>query len=135
MGKSRSATCAIAYLMHRYHISPSEALEQIRQSRPLCEPNEGFMKQLEMYHEMQTPDDVESTPTYQKWLYQREVELSRACGQAPEAEKIRFEDEHGQTSQDDGFELRCRKCRYGAPPLFCDALLMNQDVHWPIQST
>lgn len=68
------------------------------------------MKQLELYGEMQTPENVEQTPAYQRWVYQREIELSRACGQAPEADKIRFEDEH-VTDQNSGFELRCRKCR------------------------
>jgi len=110
MGKSRSATVIIAYLMQEHNISPSEALSHLRQARSICEPNEGFMKQLELYGEMQTPDDVEQTPAYQRWVYQREIELSRACGQAPEAEKIRFEDEH-VTDPSSGFELRCRKCR------------------------
>jgi len=100
--------------MHRHGLSPAEALAQIRASRPLCEPNEGFAQQLELYHRLSTPADVEATPAYQRWLYQREVELSRACGQAPEAEKIRFEDEHARGDDDDvsaEFELRCRKCR------------------------
>ncbi|KAF2462529.1 dual specificity protein phosphatase 12 [Lindgomyces ingoldianus] len=110
MGKSRSATCVIAYLMQKHNISASEALSHIRQARSLCEPNGGFMQQLELYGEMRTPDNVEETPAYQRWVYQREVELSRVCGQAPEAEKIRFEDEH--TDEDTSeFELRCRKCR------------------------
>lgn len=111
MGKSRSATCVIAYLMQRYHITPTEALEQIRQSRPLCEPNEGFMSQLELYHQMNATDDVENNPVYQRWLYQREVDASRACGQAPDADKIRFEDEHTATEQAHKFDMRCRKCR------------------------
>jgi dual specificity phosphatase 12 len=100
----------MAYLMQKYNINAAQALSFLRQARSICEPNEGFMKQLELYGEMQTPDDVEATPAYQRWVYQREIELSRACGQAPEAEKIRFEDEHvvdGPVS----FELRCRKCR------------------------
>ncbi|RMX84158.1 hypothetical protein D0869_04773 [Hortaea werneckii] len=96
MGKSRSATVVCAYLMRRYGITADQALSQIREARSLCEPNEGFWKQLELYHAMATPANVEETPAYQRWLYQREVELSRACGQAPEAEKIRFEDEHAQ---------------------------------------
>ncbi|KAK4992446.1 tyrosine protein phosphatase yvh1, partial [Elasticomyces elasticus] len=75
MGKSRSATCVIAFLVHKYQVSPEEALAQIRQSRPLCEPNEGFMKQLELYHTMQAPNAVADKPAYQRWLYQREVEL------------------------------------------------------------
>ncbi|KAH8730131.1 protein-tyrosine phosphatase-like protein [Phaeosphaeriaceae sp. PMI808] len=110
MGKSRSATVVIAYLMQEHNISPLEALLHLRQARSICEPNEGFMKQLELYGEMQMPLDVEQTPAYQRWVYQREIELSRACGQAPEAEKIRFEDEH-VTDHNSGFELRCRKCR------------------------
>jgi dual specificity phosphatase 12 len=69
------------------------------------------MKQLELYHEMTMPDDVDADPAYQRWLYQREIELSRACHQAPEADKIRFEDEH-HTDKEADFELRCRKCRY-----------------------
>ena len=56
------------------------------------------------------PGNVEETPAYQRWVYQRELELSRACAQAPEADKIRFEDEH-VAEQTSGFEMRCRKCR------------------------
>ncbi|KAF2635108.1 hypothetical protein P280DRAFT_474024 [Massarina eburnea CBS 473.64] len=110
MGKSRSATCVIAYLMQKHNVSASQALKQVRDARPMVEPNEGFMKQLELYGEMQAPANVEDTPAYQRWVYQREIELSRACGQAPEAEKIRFEDEHA-TDPEASFELRCRKCR------------------------
>lgn len=110
MGKSRSATVVIAYLMQEHNISPSEALSHLRQARSICEPNDGFMKQLELYGEMHTPENVEQSPAYQRWVYQREIELSRACGQAPEADKIRFEDEH-VADQNSAFELRCRKCR------------------------
>lgn len=110
MGKSRSATVVIAYLMQKHNISPSDALAHVRQARSIAEPNEGFWKQLELYSEMQTPDNVEETPAYQRWVYQRELELSRACAQAPEADKIRFEDEHA-AEQTSGFEMRCRKCR------------------------
>ncbi|KAK3670500.1 tyrosine protein phosphatase yvh1 [Recurvomyces mirabilis] len=110
MGKSRSATAVCAFLMQRYCITPDQALAQIRETRPLCEPNDGFWQQLELYHRIATPESVEDSPAYQRWLYQREIELSRACGQAPEAEKIRFEDEHAHEGAAD-FELRCRKCR------------------------
>ncbi|CAO2658781.1 Nn.00g065040.m01.CDS01 [Neocucurbitaria sp. VM-36] len=125
MGKSRSATVVIAYLMQEHNISPSEALSHVRQARSICEPNDGFMKQLELYGEMQTPDSVEDTPAYQRWVYQREIELSRACGQAPEADKIRFEDEH-VTDQTAGFELRCRKCRR---PLATSQYLVSHKQH------
>lgn len=98
--------------MQRYRISPQEALDQIRQSRPLCEPNEGFWAQLELYHEMKMPEDPSNVAAYQRWLYQREIELSRACGQAPEAEKIRFEDEHVSKNREGVVDFKCRKCRY-----------------------
>lgn len=111
MGKSRSATCVIAYLMQKQNITASDALSYVRLARPITEPNEGFMKQLELYGEMTMPDNVQDTPAYQRWMYRREIELSRACGQAPEAERIRFEDEH-HTDAAAEFELRCRKCRY-----------------------
>jgi dual specificity phosphatase 12 len=113
MGKSRSATVVCAYLMHQHSITPAEALAQLRESRPFCDPNDGFMKQLELYHDMSMTDNVEESPKYQRWLYQREVEMSRACGQAPEAERIRFEDEHVKDSSHGqaDFELKCRKCR------------------------
>ncbi|CZT20311.1 related to dual specificity phosphatase [Ramularia collo-cygni] len=111
MGKSRSSTVACAYLMQRYGITASEALSRIRESRPLCEPNEGFWQQLELYFQMGTPDDMESVPAYQRWVYLQEVALSRACGQAPEADKIRFEDEHDQGSAAADYDMRCRKCR------------------------
>jgi dual specificity phosphatase 12 len=113
MGKSRSATVLCAFLMQRYGITAMDALSQIREARPFCEPNDGFMRQLDLYHKMATPENVEETPAYQRWLYEREVEMSRACGQAPAAENIRFEDEHDTGSSAADFEMRCRKCRYG----------------------
>ncbi|KAH0543656.1 hypothetical protein FGG08_002094 [Glutinoglossum americanum] len=114
MGKSRSATCVLAYLIQKYRITPQEALEQLQLSRPICEPNLGFMQQLELYYQWQAPVDLDSEPAYQRWVYKREVELSIACGKAPD--KVRFEDEqsHAESKSSDaasGVELRCRKCR------------------------
>ena len=83
----------------------------------MCEPNAGFMAQLQLYHRIGCPSDLDANPEYQRWLYQREVEISLACGQAPE--NVRFVDEqdhegpdHADTDQET--ELRCRKCRYHA---------------------
>ncbi|KAF2155614.1 dual specificity protein phosphatase 12 [Myriangium duriaei CBS 260.36] len=111
MGKSRSATCVVAYLMKRFDLWPKEALAKLREARPFVEPNPGFMEQLQLFRGMGMPDEMDSIPAYQRWLYKREIELSRACGQAPEPDKIRFEDEHTSGSAGAAFELRCRKCR------------------------
>lgn len=118
MGKSRSATICLAYLLHRQPASlkPLEALELVRQSRPMCEPNDGFMAQLELYVQMGCPDDVVGHPLYQRWLYQKSVEESVACGKGPELEEILFEDQkigdQDRNTDDNHTEIRCRKCRY-----------------------
>ncbi|RDA82631.1 hypothetical protein CP532_1215 [Ophiocordyceps camponoti-leonardi (nom. inval.)] len=107
------------------------ALALVRQSRPLAEPNCGFMQQLALWWEMGCPDDVETHPVYQRWAYRREVEESVAAGQAPS--RLRFEDEQqpgGPTSSSSPsssssstaaaapathpcpeLKLRCKKCR------------------------
>ena len=106
MGKSRSATMILAYLIwdsrRRYLTTPTpdpnsgsapilpklldvaSALELLRQGRPLAEPNDGFMQQLELYHAMGCPDDVESQPIYQRWLFDHKVQESVMLNRAPE---------------------------------------------------
>ncbi len=82
----------------------------------MAEPNDGFMAQLELYKEMGCPRDIDAHPTYQRWLYQREVDLALAAGMAPD--RVRFEDEEVQEETETSgreVELRCRKCRYVQP--------------------
>lgn len=79
----------------------------------MAEPNDGFMAQLELYKEMGCPRDIDAHPKYQRWLYQREVDLALAAGMAPD--RVRFEDEEVQEETEASgreVELRCRKCRY-----------------------
>ncbi|RCI09935.1 hypothetical protein L249_8377 [Ophiocordyceps polyrhachis-furcata BCC 54312] len=101
------------------------ALALVRRSRPLAEPNCGFMQQLAIWWEMGCPDDVETHPAYQRWAYRREVEESVAAGQAPS--RLRFEDEQQSgvpsssppsssavataTHNSPELKLRCKKCR------------------------
>ncbi|CAM1500431.1 Fc.00g095930.m01.CDS01 [Cosmosporella sp. VM-42] len=85
------------------------ALTFIRRTRPMAEPNDGFMAQLALWWEMGCPDDVETHPIYQRWAYKREVEENLAIGQAPT--RLRFEDEELPTEADCGLSLRCKKCR------------------------
>lgn len=130
MGKSRSVTIAIAYLLRQYpHHTVSSALELIRESRPIAEPNEGFMAQLELYKEMGCPRDIEAHPKYQRWVYQREVDLALAAGMAPD--KIRFEDEEVQEEgkgEGKQVELRCRKCRYVVLTLTLPEMVENSMI-------
>lgn len=132
MGKSRSVTAVVAYLLwkhpHRFgkadptttaQQAVSQALEWVRETRPVAEPNDGFMRQLEMWWDMGCPagsdDAVEQEPAYQRWLYKREVEDAARIGRAPDW--IRFEDEEAPeggakaAAAGTGTELRCKKCR------------------------
>ncbi|EEA27882.1 hypothetical protein EYB25_001154 [Talaromyces marneffei] len=117
MGKSRSATICIAYLLHQHpkKLDPESALELIRKTRSIAEPNDDFMRQLWLYHEMGCPDDVTKDPRYLRWTSHRQIELSAACGKAPEIDVVRFEDELQRDSLasagDKVTEIRCRKCR------------------------
>ncbi|KAI9671776.1 MAG: tyrosine protein phosphatase yvh1 [Alyxoria varia] len=125
MGKSRSATTVIAYMMQQLRLNPTEALERLRTARPQVEPNDGFWEQLELFHEMGCPDteeQLESSPKYQRWAYQREIDASASVGKAPELDKVKFGDEGAQKSmqrqgreesegRNEQAELRCRRCR------------------------
>lgn len=117
MGKSRSVTVVLAYLLStRPDLNLESALALVREARPIAEPNDGFMAQLALYVTMKYHTDIDSHPIYQRWLYDREVELSVATGRAPDT--FRFEDEVAKLSLEDGGaevqihkELRCKRCR------------------------
>ncbi|ORY64503.1 protein-tyrosine phosphatase-like protein [Pseudomassariella vexata] len=128
MGKSRSVSCVVAYLLwkhpHRFggkqtasstastaqrRKSAADAVEKavkwVREGRPIAEPNPGFMRQLELWWEMGCPVDhdgaVESHPIYQKWLYETKLKEARDLGMAPEADWIRFVDEEAETEKNE----------------------------------
>lgn len=126
MGKSRSVSAVVAYLLwkhpHRFgradpkttgYDAVMKAVMWVRQTRQIAEPNEGFMKQLELWWEMGCPagsdDAVEKDIKYQRWLYKREVDDAARVGRAPDW--IRFEDEEDDSDVPGGRELRCKKCR------------------------
>lgn len=122
MGESRSATLLAAYLLFRTPtLTPQTALSLIRQTQPSVEPNASFLAQLELYHTMQCPPFPTTHPIYERWLYTRHVEASRAAGTAPA--HIRFSDEtpSPKTAVSPSATLeaapltvssfRCRRCR------------------------
>lgn len=134
MGKSRSATVLTAYLMRNLKISRDKALAMIRETRPFVEPNDEFMRQLELYQKLECTEDLEDHPIYQRWMWQRELELSRAAGQAPE--RVHFRDAEreiagiaGELEGQNGksVELRCKKCRYAPPPKKKHVLARRED--------
>ncbi|XP_030515622.1 dual specificity protein phosphatase 1-like [Rhodamnia argentea] len=49
VGKSRSVTIVVAYLMKKHGMSLSQALEHVKSRRPQASPNSGFIAQLQDY--------------------------------------------------------------------------------------
>ncbi len=49
MGKSRSATILIAYLMKFYNYSYDGAFNYVKKLRKIVNPNAGFVKQLKLF--------------------------------------------------------------------------------------
>lgn len=47
VGKSRSATLVVHYLMRKYRLSLLQALQYLRSRRPIVRPNDAFLEQLE----------------------------------------------------------------------------------------
>lgn len=52
VGKSRSASIILAYLMHSCDMDLMQAMEHLKQRRPIIEPNDGFVRQLFKYEQM-----------------------------------------------------------------------------------
>lgn len=74
MGKSRSATSVVAYLMWKYGYGRDYALALVCEGRPVCSPNPGFMEQLDVYERMlaRPPRDKEGRrEIYEAWLGNR----------------------------------------------------------------
>lgn len=68
MGKSRSATLVVAYLMWKYKLDAPTALAQLVEGRPVCCPNPGFQEQLKVWEKMcQSETEDEKKKIYEEW--------------------------------------------------------------------
>jgi dual specificity phosphatase 12 len=77
MGKSRSATLVVAYLMWKFGVGWEEGLEQLCEGRPVCDPNVGFKEQLALWEKMLKCDDEnDRREIYKKWEKTRFVGTS-----------------------------------------------------------
>ncbi|CAA7012968.1 unnamed protein product [Microthlaspi erraticum] len=47
VGKSRSVTIVVAYLMKKHGMTLNQALEHVKSKRPVASPNAGFIRQLQ----------------------------------------------------------------------------------------
>ncbi|XP_002517161.2 dual specificity protein phosphatase 1 isoform X3 [Ricinus communis] len=53
VGKSRSVTIVVAYLMKKHGLSLTQALQHVKSTRPQAAPNSGFISQLRDYEKTQ----------------------------------------------------------------------------------
>jgi protein-tyrosine phosphatase len=51
MGRSRSATLIIMYIMFKFDVKLAIALDMVKQRRYVVDPNKGFMEQLKNFED------------------------------------------------------------------------------------
>jgi dual specificity phosphatase 12 len=58
--------------MEKYDLSPDQALMQVCEGRPVCDPNPGFKSQLVVYHRMlQANEKAAAEEIYERWVKER----------------------------------------------------------------
>ncbi|ESQ32742.1 hypothetical protein EUTSA_v10005645mg [Eutrema salsugineum] len=106
-GQSRSASIVIAYLMRTEKLSVEDALASLRQSSNVS-PNQGFLKQLDLFERMNFKVD-RSSPIYKRFrlkalgfLYSQDKKFDRL--------KLRADPEKS-SSGGNTFTYQCKRCR------------------------
>ncbi|KAF9225740.1 hypothetical protein BS17DRAFT_777609 [Gyrodon lividus] len=82
-GISRSATIVTAYLMYTQKIDAAAALDLIKAVRPHTEPNEGFLQQLEIFHQASYKTSLRSKPVRMFYMERTVEEVMNGDGAIP----------------------------------------------------
>ncbi|CAL2227333.1 hypothetical protein PRUPE_1G151900 [Prunus persica] len=61
VGRSRSVTIVVAYLMKKHGMNLSQALEHVKSRRPQAAPNSGFISQLQSFERSLHADEENKT--------------------------------------------------------------------------
>ncbi|CAF3708684.1 unnamed protein product [Rotaria sordida] len=104
-GISRSATIATMYLMRKYSLTREQALEKIinkRRYSPVI-PNDGFLRQLDLYHQMNYKVDMENE------LYK---EFQRKLFDTIESKSTMDNNTTILLNNENEQEYKCRTCHY-----------------------
>ncbi|CAR27531.1 hypothetical protein ZYGR_0N00120 [Zygosaccharomyces rouxii] len=116
-GVSRSVSFTIAYLMYRYRLNLKTALHAVKRKRPMSQPNDNFMEQLQLYEDMGSRYVDGNNQLYKQWLLKNSVKLD------PTGSEILSHDETFKKDEEKDFEsmtpeeqtqvkvARCKKCR------------------------
>jgi len=88
-GRSRSASCVIAYLMKYNKLTLDVALEYVQQRRPIAQPNDGFMNQLRQWERKLAREGV--PPTLSRRGTEPAIEYSSSPGPEEDMDNISLE--------------------------------------------
>ncbi|ENN72704.1 hypothetical protein YQE_10642, partial [Dendroctonus ponderosae] len=110
-GMSRSATVVIAYVMKKYRLSYSEALQMVKAKRKVVHPNDGFVAQLKLYKDMEWTIN-RNNMKYKLFQLNLAGSQVRVAGILPRNFHFLIQPDPGVTqSKPDPNVFRCRKCR------------------------
>ncbi|KAK9827884.1 hypothetical protein WJX74_007792 [Apatococcus lobatus] len=104
MGISRSCTVVAAYLMSIEGLPVDTALQELRQKRPMCRPNDGFLEQLHAFDVM-NKKLLTQHPAYKKYHLQNLAEQWQENSTIDTSTLANPSDTAGQVL------YRCRRCR------------------------
>ncbi|KAM6503317.1 hypothetical protein JOM56_000260 [Amanita muscaria] len=107
-GISRSSTIVAAYLMHSRDLDTNSALELIRKVRPNVEPNQNFLRQLEIFHQSRYKVSRKEKVTRMYYMERTAQELLNGDGSQVEANMFAKVPE---TPGGPRRRIRCKMCR------------------------
>jgi dual specificity phosphatase 12 len=122
-GMSRSATIVAAYLMYTQNIGVEQALEIIRKIRPDTQPNDGFLTQLEVFHQASFKITRSNKPTRMYYLARTVEEVMNGDGSLPDSASMFAKFPNTPTDSHPATpapivrrRIRCKMCRYVLTP-------------------
>ncbi|XP_041368621.1 dual specificity protein phosphatase 12-like isoform X2 [Gigantopelta aegis] len=116
VGASRSATMVIAYTMSKNKMQQEEAVNLVKQKRPIVKVNCGFQEQLKLYEDMGCCVDKTSSIFRQYKLGKLAARVQAGVYKGPLLDELMSEDTKGDTV------FKCKKCRLA---LFKDGALLH----------
>ncbi|PCH39447.1 hypothetical protein WOLCODRAFT_85674 [Wolfiporia cocos MD-104 SS10] len=115
-GVSRSATIVAAYLMYAQHIDVETAMGMIRNVRPYVQPNPGFLRQLEVFHEASYKVSRHDKATRMYYLERVVQDVMNGDGSVESEFFAKYPrtptDSAPPTPQGPRRKIRCKMCRH-----------------------
>ncbi|KAL7423165.1 tyrosine protein phosphatase yvh1 [Cryptotrichosporon argae] len=87
-GMSRSATVVAAYLMRTEHLDPVQAVDRVRQARPVVDPSDTFWYQLGLYYNADGKVTLRDRPTRQFYMERTTSQIMNGDGGPPALDKM-----------------------------------------------